>query len=198
GVLELDAENEDRADFTDMERAWALHQMKEALGDAPWEEVERRFRLSSTRRHELTRLLSFTAPQQHAIAQLRLRENQLEPLHQAVRAGELRPEQVDMVLGQIRERATALSQSGERAGAGVDLTMIGRMLAGVRRAEAAPPARAPQWLAPLRDKLSRTAKDLKRLHPRFAELGDEDRAALHRDLVALMEALEVAAGGLDT
>ncbi|MBX0329906.1 ParB/RepB/Spo0J family partition protein [Oscillochloris sp. ZM17-4] len=191
------AENEDRADFTDMERAWALLQMKDALGDAPWEEVERRFRLSSTRRHELTRLLAFTNAQQQAIAQLRLRENQIEPLHRAVRAGELRPDQVDTVLGQIRERSIALASSGDRVAASVDLTTIGRLLAGVRRAEATPSARAPQWLPPLRDKLARTAKDLKRLHPRMAELSDEERAALHRDIVALIEALEAATGSFD-
>lgn len=191
------AENEDRADFTDMERAWALRQMKDALGDAPWDDVERRFRLSSSRRHELTRLLAFTEAQQHAIARLRLRENQIEPLHRAVRAGELRPEQVDTVLGQIRERALATGAAGERT-ASVDLATVGRLLAGVRRAEAFPAPRAPQWLPPLRDKLFRTTKDLKRLHPRFAELSDHERAALHHDLVALMEALEAAAGGLDS
>lgn len=190
------AENEDRADFTDMERAWALRQMKEALGDAPWDEVERRFRLSSTRRHELARLLAFSDEQQRAIARLRLRENQIEPLHRAVRAGELRPEQVDRVLGQIRERALALAGAGERA-ASVDLATVGRMLAELRRAEAAPAARAPQWLPPLRDKLARSTKELRRLHPRFAELSDAERAALHRDLVALMEALETAAGSLE-
>ena len=35
-------ENEDREEFSDMERAWALQQMKQALIDAPWEEVEAR------------------------------------------------------------------------------------------------------------------------------------------------------------
>jgi ParB/RepB/Spo0J family partition protein len=191
------AENEDRADFTDMERAWALLQMKDALGDAPWEEVERRFRLSSTRRHELIRLLAFTDVQQQAIAQLRLRENQLEPLHRAVRAGELRLDQVDTVLGQIRERTIHLASSGDRVAKSVDLTTIGRMLAGVRRTEGAASARAPQWLPPLRDKLTRAAKDLKRLHPRMAELSDEDRAALHRDMLVLIESLEAATGNLD-
>ena len=31
------SENEDCADFSDMERAWALAQMKQVLQDAPWE-----------------------------------------------------------------------------------------------------------------------------------------------------------------
>jgi ParB/RepB/Spo0J family partition protein len=55
------AENEAREDFSDMERAWALTQMKQILGDtAPWEAVEEQFRISRTRRHEPTRLLAFT------------------------------------------------------------------------------------------------------------------------------------------
>ncbi len=191
------AENENRADFTDMERAWALRQMKTALGDAPWEEVEQRFRLSSTRRHELTRLLAFTDSQQQAIAQLRLRENQMEPLHRAVRAGELQPAQVDTVLGQIRERIVGIDASSERVDMSVDLTTIGRLLSGVRRNTAMPTARTPQWLPSLHDKLSRTAKDLKRLHPRFAELSDEERTGLHREMLALMKALETAADTLD-
>ena len=38
------AENEDREEFSDMERAWALLQMKQAMSEAPWEEVEARIR----------------------------------------------------------------------------------------------------------------------------------------------------------
>jgi len=191
------AENEDRANFTDMERAWALRQMKEALADAPWEEVERRFRLSSTRRHELTRLLAFTEAQQQAIAQLRLRENQLEPLHRAVRAGALRSEHVDTVLEQIRERTIALTVGSERPITHVDQVTIGRFVANVRQAEGVPAVRVPQWLPPLRNRLTSATKDLKRLRSRFAELRDDERAALRRDIAVLMEALEAASGNLD-
>ena len=59
-VLMVLAENEDREEFSDMERAWSLQQMKQALSDAPWEEVETRLQLSRTRRHQLIRLLAFT------------------------------------------------------------------------------------------------------------------------------------------
>ena len=100
------AENEAREEFSDMERAWALAQMKEALGESvPWEAVEEQFRISRTRRHELTRLLAFTSEQQHQIALLRLQETQIRTLHSAVRAGELAPPQVDTLLGRLSEIA---------------------------------------------------------------------------------------------
>jgi ParB-like chromosome segregation protein Spo0J len=57
------AENEAREEFSDMERAWALTQMKQALEEAPWDAVEAQFGISRTRRHKLTRLLAFTPEQ---------------------------------------------------------------------------------------------------------------------------------------
>jgi ParB/RepB/Spo0J family partition protein len=191
------AENEERADFTDMERAWALRQMKAALSEAPWEEVERRFRLSSTRRHELTRLLAFTESQQQLIAQLRLRENQLVPLHQAVRAGTIAPEYIDMVLGQIRDRMMPRTSVEDHSSVSVDLATVNRLLARVRQVDAPAAVRSPQWLSPLRDKITRTTRDLKRLYPRFAELNPEDRLSLQRDLETLLATLEATVSDTD-
>jgi ParB/RepB/Spo0J family partition protein len=52
------SENEDRAEFCDMERAWALERMRQLLPDASWETIEARFRLSESRRKQLMRLMA--------------------------------------------------------------------------------------------------------------------------------------------
>jgi ParB/RepB/Spo0J family partition protein len=92
------AENEDREEFSDMERAWALLQMKQAMSEAPWEEVEERLQMSRARRQQLLRLMAFTAAQQEQIARLRLQETQIRRLHTGVRNEELMPAQVDAIL----------------------------------------------------------------------------------------------------
>lgn len=140
------AENEERADFTDMERAWALQQMKRALNDAPWDVIETRMRLSTSRRHELTRLLAFTPEQQVIVAQLRLRENQLEPLHQAVRTGELSPTHVDTILHR-------LSTGGSTQRASLDRLTIARLIARVKRESGRGMPRTPQWVPPSNPRL---------------------------------------------
>jgi ParB/RepB/Spo0J family partition protein len=199
------AENEAREDFSDMERAWALTQMKTALGDtAPWEAVEEQFRISRTRRHELTRLLTFTPSQQQQIALLRLQETQIRSLHSAVRAGELPPMQVDNVLGRLSEiaaeRATAPAQNEPGGTAtegalprrnGIDAPTVARLVARARRAapEAVKEA-SPRWLQPLRDQLVHASKGLERARDRVAMLNDEDAGALIADLAQLTERLK--------
>lgn len=187
------SENEQRADFTDMERAWALQQMKQALDDAPWEQVETRFRMSTSRRHELTRLLAFTPRQQQTIAHLRLRENQIEPLHQAVRAGTLPITQVDAVLNQIERHAQAL-------GTPIDGMTIARLVSQAKRSAGVVPARPPQWFTPLRLKITALKKDTKRLRLRMGELNDTDRAQLLAelgDLVTVLRGTITELGGED-
>jgi ParB/RepB/Spo0J family partition protein len=199
------AENEAREDFSDMERAWALTQMKEALGDAtPWEAVEEQFRISRTRRHELTRLLAFTRSQQQQIALLRLQETQIRSLHSAVRAGELAPMQVDTVLGRLSEiavdRAAAPAQSQAGGTAieaafprrnGIDAPTVARLVARARRlAPEGSKEPSPRWLQPLRDQLAHASKGLGRARDRVAMLSDEEARALMVDLAQLTERLE--------
>ncbi len=60
-------ENEDRTDFSDMERAWALTRMKQVLQDAPWEAVERGGSLTTEQAdHILQQLVTRTLQQQKA------------------------------------------------------------------------------------------------------------------------------------
>lgn len=181
------AENEDREEFSDMERAWALQQMKGALDDAPWEDVEVRLQLSRTRRHQLTRMLAFTPEQQQIVARIRLQETQLRPLHTAVRSQELSAPQVDGVLHRLVEIATAraarpASDEADASDAlakraGVDGPTVARLVARARRDSVAAPA-TPRWLPLLQEQLERARQALQRSGKRADSLGDEDAAAL--------------------
>lgn len=157
------AENEDRADFTDMERAWALAQMKQALDDAPWEVVEERFQMSRTRRQELTRLLSFAPEHQVRLARMRLRETQVRPLHQAVRDDDLSLERVDAIFARL-ELLAGQTQVGEVVAQepAVDGPTIARLVAKAKREEGATESERPsQWAQALLDQLSRTKRSIK-------------------------------------
>jgi hypothetical protein len=175
-----------------MERVWALQQMKQALNDAPWEAVEERFQMSRGRRQELLRLAAFTPQQQQQIAQLRLRETQLRPLHAALRNGELSLTQADQVLSQLMMLAKpGAVLEGTRSEA-LDGPTIARVVARAKRA--ATPQLTPQWLSALRDQLDMLEKRIGRARRRFGELNDADAEQLAAQLAAvqvrLAEALE--------
>jgi ParB/RepB/Spo0J family partition protein len=187
------AENEDRADFSDMERVWALQQMKQALNDAPWEAVEERFQMSRGRRQELLRLAAFTPQQQQQIAQLRLRETQLRSLHAALRNGELSSAQADQVLSQLMKlaRPDAVLE-GKRIEA-LDGPTIARVVARAKRA-AAVPQLTPQWVPALRNQLDKLEKGIGRARRRVEDLNDADASQLAAQLATVQlqiaEALE--------
>ncbi|MEN9934672.1 MAG: hypothetical protein RLZZ387_1251 [Chloroflexota bacterium] len=191
------AENEERTDFSDMERVWALQQLKQALGDAPWEAVEERIQMSRGRRQELLRLTAFTASQQVDIARLRLRETQLRPLHTAIRSGELTGAQAEQVLAQLVKVARPLAAQGEgERGSTLDGPTIARAVARAKRAAvAAQPT--PQWVPGLRDQLDRAEKGLTRARRRFGELGDADAGQIAAQLRALAARLAEAASELE-
>jgi ParB/RepB/Spo0J family partition protein len=181
------AENEDREEFSDMERAWALQQMKAALDDAPWEDVEARLQLSRTRRHQLTRMLAFTPEQQQIVARIRLQETQLRPLHTAVRNQELSEFQVDSVLGRLAgiaaeraarptsDEADASNSSLRRAG--VDGPTVARLVARARRDSAEVPA-TPRWLPLLQEQIEHARQALQRAGKRADSLSNDDAVAL--------------------
>src|SRR5215212_10836065 len=151
------SENEDRADFSDMERAWALARMKQVLRDAPWESVEQRFRLSEGRRKQLMRLMAFTPTQQQIVARVRASETQLRPLHAALREGSLTIDQADRILNQLIARITQQGQTAEvdadgavsTARPAIDGRTVGQLMSRVQRAAVStqPPPR-PKWLDP--------------------------------------------------
>lgn len=196
------AENEAREEFSDMERAWSLIQMKRVLDDAPWEAVESQFSISRSRRHELTRLLAFTEEQQRQIALLRLQETQIRSLHSAVRANELSSAQVDAILFRLSqiaaERAAAHAAADSESGRAprrvrIDGPTIARLVARAQRTGsplavvgAAP---TPRWLPPLRDQLLRANQGVQRAAKRLDALGPADLENLLADVQQLSESL---------
>jgi ParB/RepB/Spo0J family partition protein len=187
------AENEERVDFTDMERVWALQQMKQALGDPPWEAVEERFQMSRGRRQELLRLAAFTADQQVQVARLRLRETQLRPLHAAARAGDLQPAHVDTVLAQLGRLIAPAEAAAAETRPQLDGPTIARVVAQAKRtASIAPPALIPRWALSLQEQLGRVDAQVARTRPRFHELGGDDAAQLRAQLEATARRLHEA------
>lgn len=209
------AENETRADFSDMERAWSLTQMKRALGDAPWEQVETQFNISRSRRHELTRLLAFTQAQQQSIALLRMQETQLRPLHAAVRANTMSSDHIDRILQRLQEivvrrRELPIARANDEPAAdadtaapegqeirtlparrvGVDGPTVARLVAQVRRtSRAAPSQPRPRWFAPLRENLVRATTAVQRSQERAAALNGDAAASLLADVEQLVNQL---------
>ncbi len=207
-VLIQYAENEARAEFSDMERAWALQQMKQVLDDAPWEEVETRLHMSRARRQQLLRLLAFTPEQQTRVALLRLQETQARPLHSAIRAGEFQPEQVERVLTRLariaRERMAAFvqhaSEGDEKApprAPGVDSPTVARLVAQARREAAQAPQPSPRWLATVRDQMERTGRSLRRSRDRLEALGAADRQTLRAEMQHLQTLLHEVGSQID-
>jgi ParB/RepB/Spo0J family partition protein len=198
-------ENEDRADFSDMERAWALARMKQVLHDAPWEEVEQRFRLSEGRRKQIMRLMAFSPAQQHIIARIRAPETQLRPLHAALREGSLTSEQADRILHQLITRTAqqrpepedATGGAGSAARPTIDSRTVPQLMSRIQRAAAsAGQAPRPKWLDPLKALIARARKGLRRLPGRTGELDDALALELQAEMDQLLTAMTSAVEAL--
>lgn len=195
------SENEDRADFSDMERAWALARMKQVLQDAPWEVVEQRFRLSEGRRKQLMRLMAFSEEQQQIVARLRASETQLRPLHAALREGTLKSDQADHILQQLIIRAmqqgpTAEVQGNDAAGGvrpAIDGRTVAQMMSRVQRAAASVPSiPRPKWLDPLKTAIAQARKGLYRFPGRAEEIDDTLALELQHEIDQLLTAISQA------
>lgn len=197
------AENEEREEFSDMERAWTLLQMKQALHDSAWEDVENRLQISRARRQQLLRLTAFTAAQQEQIARLRLQETQIRTLHTAVRNGDLSLAHSDAILFRVSqiadERAAAQSEQpspGRRTG--IDGPTIARLVARAQRtalpsvAVSAQPT--PRWLQPYREQLVRTSQSTQRAAAKIEQLGPSDTSMLVDDLTDLVQQITALLG----
>jgi ParB/RepB/Spo0J family partition protein len=87
-------ENEQRADFNDMERAWAIAQIRDAMGaeagtQVPWEPIEQRLGISESLRKQQMRLLRFDREGQELLAYQGWTERTVRPIHSAIQAGVL-------------------------------------------------------------------------------------------------------------
>jgi ParB family chromosome partitioning protein len=201
-VLIQYAENEAREEFSDMERAWSLLQMKQALGDAPWEAVEARMQLSRARRQQLLRLTAFPLEQQQQIARLRLQETQVRTLHSALRAGELTPDQAESVLCRLdaiaaeRQAAAPPADTDDTLASapprrvGIDGPTVARLVARAQKSKdiAAPPR--PRWLAPLQQSMQQARAGLERAAPRVGDLDEAALGEMQVEVGSLLSALE--------
>jgi ParB/RepB/Spo0J family partition protein len=118
-------ENERREDFTDMERAWAIMALREALasergGEVPWTEVEQRLGLSDSRRRDLLRLLRLPEYGQELALRYRWAEWTLRPLHMAINAGEIDEDTANGIL-------VSLAREGGEVTAPVVATAVASM-----------------------------------------------------------------------
>jgi ParB/RepB/Spo0J family partition protein len=197
------SENEDRAEFCDMERAWALERMRQLLPNASWETIETRFRLSESRRKQLMRLTTFTPEQQRFVARLRASEFQLRPLHTAIREGGLDAAQADRVFAQLVTRAT--SKNSTVAGAegsappsmfALDQATVSRLVARSQKADATTSTPRPRWLAPLQQSMQQTRSGLERAVLKVGDLDEATLPALAQEVGTLLSALETMVGTL--
>lgn len=192
-------ENEEREEFSDMERAWSLYQMKQALNDAPWEEVETRFQMSRARRQQLLRMMAFSPTQQRRVALLRLQETQARTLHSALRSGELTSAQIDGILERLHSIVTERSRSmstdeitEERTEqhfwrrSPIDGPTVARLVARARRHVTTPATLAPpRWLPPLHEQIQRMCQSLQRSLARLETLSVADVDSLDAKLLQL-------------
>jgi len=191
-------ENEQREDFTDMERAWAIMALREALtsergSEAPWTEVEDRLRLSDSRRRDLLRMLRLPEAGQEIAQRQRWSEWTLRPLHMAISAGAIDPDTAAAIL-------TELTAGGQDVTAPVVAATVAgwhtqtpegdqspqRSTEGAEKTARAAPTQhvLVARLRKLRQGMERVSGQVER------SLDAETKAALMQEAAALMQSLE--------
>ncbi len=196
-------ENERRAGLVDMERAWALGSLREALqremgSDVPWAVVEARLQVSEGRRHDLMRLLRFPPDAQAIILRYGWAEWTLRPLHQALGAGtvdaatatdmlRLLSEQSEvtapmvalLVSGYLQERrpSTAVS-TGDEEGPGERTEAEERSAPDMSEAGSVAPL--PAIPDDIGQRLIKLRRNVERLQTQITREGDVDRRAAWR------------------
>lgn len=194
-------ENEDREDFSDMERAWTLQQLRQAMGgeSVPIAEVVGSLNIKRSRAYQLLRLLAFTPEQQRTIALLRLQERQILSLTDAIHQGQLATAQVDPLLRRLGEIAAeralesaTLTQIETTRGseaprrAGIDAPTVARLVAReLTHVSAVAQTPAPRWYAPLQQSIVQAARGLRRALDRADALGPNEIDALRAELLNL-------------
>jgi hypothetical protein len=106
-VMRQFEENERREGLSDIERAWAMRALKDALEEeagkpVPWHVVEGYFRISPQRRSDLVRMIErFDVEGQQIISQHRWSEWTLRELHMAISAGDIAPDAATSILREL-------------------------------------------------------------------------------------------------
>lgn len=189
-------ENERRAGLVDMERAWALLSLREAIGresgqDVPWAVVETQLHISEGRRHDLLRLLRFSSDAQEIILRYGWAEWTLRPLHQAISAGTLDP---DTATDMLRVLADQPEVSAPVVGALVNTYLQEPPDLLQRDAEAQPTTTAGSAIADTPDAISqriiRLRQNVARLQGQLTRTkGQEQREQWRAEAVQLQESV---------
>lgn len=194
-------ENEDREDFSDMERAWTIQQLRQAMGgdNVPITEVTGLLNIKRSRAYQLLRLLAFTSEQQHTVALLRLQERQILSLTDAIHQDQLTTTQVDHLLQRLAEIAAERSldsatlanaettQSSEAPRrVGIDAPTVARLVAReLAHKSAVAQTPVPRWYPPLQQSIAGTVRSLRRALERADGLGPNEVKALREELLNL-------------
>jgi ParB/RepB/Spo0J family partition protein len=207
------SENDDREDFSDMERAWALQQMRRAMGgdSVAITEVATCMNIKRSRAYQLLRLLAFTPEQQQMIVLLRLQERQLLSLTDALHQEKIQSSEVDAVLKRLQEiasdRATeraqlattdTVSTTESIRRSGIDAPTVARVVARelAKSTETARPS-VPRWYATLRKSMSGVTGSVHRAAERASGLGPDEAATLRQDLLKLQSEVQGLLSQLD-
>lgn len=194
-------ENEDREDFSDMERAWTLQQLRQAMGgdSVPITEVTGLLNIKRSRAYQLLRMLAFTAEQQRTIALLRVHERQILSLTDALHQGQLTAAQVDRLLqrlveiaaGRALDSATLASAETTQSGdsprrVGIDGPTVARLVAReLAHATAVAQTPVPRWYPTLRQRIDSAARSLRRALDRADTLAPNEAQELRAELLNL-------------
>jgi ParB/RepB/Spo0J family partition protein len=207
------AENESREDFSDIERAWTLSQLRETMGgeQVAVAEVAARLKIKRSRAYQLLRMLAFAPDQQQTIALLRLQERQLLPLIDALHQAQIAPEQAGAVIRRLQEIAaeralgsrqladheTTRSVEAPRR-SGIDAATVARLVARIAAGASLGQAAGgpPRWYGALRDDVEGLSRKLRRASERVDELGADEIAALGGRLQELQRQAQLLAGRL--
>jgi ParB/RepB/Spo0J family partition protein len=207
------SENDDREDFSDMERAWALQQMRRAMGgdSVAITEVATYMNIKRSRAYQLLRLLAFTPEQQQMIVLLRLQERQLLSLTDALNQEKIQSSEVDAVLKRLHEIASDRATERARLAAtdtssttesirrsGIDAPTVARVVARelAKSTEIAKPS-VPRWYSTLRKSMSSVTGGLHRASERASALGPDEAATLRQDLLKLQSEVQGLLSQLD-
>jgi ParB/RepB/Spo0J family partition protein len=207
-------ENEEREDFSDMERAWAILQLRAAVGEdeVSIDAVAAQLGIKRARAYQLRRLLALGPMQQRRVALLRLQETQLRTMLDAFHRGQIDAGQVDLILDRLTaiaaDRAHQAEAQADQASAtqtrgprqlGIDAPTVARLVAHTIGAPlgASPDdganVSANRWCAQLRTVLAQATDSLLQIDGWAQGLGQSELNAVQSDLRQLQAALDHAA-----
>lgn len=206
-VLHQFAENERREGFTDMERAWSMQALKAALEAeagalVPWEVIEQRMQVSTSRRIDLMRLLRFPAEGQQLIQQHGWSEWTLRKLHQTMQDGTIDAvTAVDMlkVLAEQPEVSAPMVQLlVERYSQGGDISLTSvEGNAGDQPADAETSARSAvldsppkRTLVDVHQRLAKMSRAIDQFRAHVHNLGADERKQARQEAAALQQRLQ--------